>query len=88
MTKPEFYADHGDGGRSGAVEQLMEWLRLARAAQKRRREEQRYQAFLRSVDPAVLQDVGYEVPSDRPLAKKAARLHLRLVPSDPTDHRD
>ena len=87
MTNPEFYAGQGDDGQSGAVEQLMEWLRQARAAQKRRREDQRYQAFLRSVDPAVLQEVGYELPSDRPEVRKT-RLHLRVVTNDPPDHRD
>ena len=61
MTSPEHYVYGAETPQSGAVQQLLEWLRQAKAEHRKRQEAARQQAFLRTVDPAVLEDLGYEV---------------------------
>ena len=74
MTIPENYAEDYERTKSGAVQQLTDWLRKARAERKNRREEERYQAFLRRVDPAVMEELGSKGQSDTSLITQAARM--------------
>ena len=80
MTIPENFAEDYEQARScavqksGTVQQLRDWLRKARVARNKRREEQQYQAFLRRVDPAVLEDLGYEAQPNPGLITHAARM--------------
>ena len=71
MTSPEHFAVEAEAPQSGAVQQLLEWLRQAKAERRKRQEAARQQAFLRTVDPAVLEDLGYEVrPDEMELAQQ------------------
>ena len=71
VTSPEHCADGAETPQSGAVQQLLEWLRQAKAERRKRQEAARQQAFLRTVDPAVLEDLGYEVrPDEMELAQQ------------------